>query len=53
MRIAALAAALWVGAAFSSAAGVADRGSAFSISFPAARSATPLDGRVILLISAD
>jgi len=36
-----------------SSARVADRSNTFSVSFPAVRSATPLDGRVILLISAD
>jgi hypothetical protein len=54
MRFAATAAAFMIGAALNPAgAKVADRGNSFAVSFPAARSATPLDGRVILLISPD
>jgi hypothetical protein len=36
-----------------SAAEVAPRGTSFSVAFPAVRSGTPLDGRVILLVSGD
>ncbi|HEY1313772.1 MAG TPA: hypothetical protein VGE92_07840 [Steroidobacteraceae bacterium] len=54
MRFAAAAAAFMIGVALNtSSARVADRSNTFSVSFPAVRSATPLDGRVILLISAD
>jgi hypothetical protein len=55
IRMAAAVAALWVFAAplQSSYAGVAQKGASFLISLPAAGHGAPLDGRVILLVSAD
>jgi hypothetical protein len=51
LTIAAAAALLWTAAACSGPAGASP--SAFAVSFPAERSAAPLDGRILLLISSD